>query len=90
MYRRIGNYQKALASFDKAITLDPKHEIAHINKGVVLMQDLKDTKAAVKAWEELLKLNPDVKIPGSGMSLKRMVEQMKSGHQTEDHSGHDH
>ena len=76
MYRRIGKPEEAIKSFDKAIELNPNHEIARFNKGIVLMHDLNDIEGAVKAWEELVKLNPDAKTP-SGQSVKEMIQRFK-------------
>jgi len=63
MYRRNGQPQKALESFDKAIAIDPNHEQSRFNKGIVLRYDMNDRAAAVKAWEELIKINPNAMAP---------------------------
>ena len=63
MYRRNGQPDKALAAFDKAGTVDPRHEQSRFNKGVVLRYDLNDREGAMKAWEELLKINPNALAP---------------------------
>jgi len=76
MYRRSGNPQEAIASFDKAIAVDPKHEPSRLNKGIVLLHDLKDFEGAIKAWEELLEVNPIAMAP-TGRSVDEMVQQMK-------------
>ncbi|UCD81629.1 MAG: tetratricopeptide repeat protein [Desulfobacterales bacterium] len=76
MYRRSGNPQKAIECFDKAIATDPKHEPSRLNKGIVLLHDLKDFDGAIKAWEELLEVNPIAMAP-TGRSVDEMVQQMK-------------
>ena len=76
MYRRSGKPQEAIASFDKAIAADPKHEPSRLNKGIVLLHDLKDFEGAIKAWEELLEVNPIAMAP-TGRSVDEMVQQMK-------------
>jgi cytochrome c-type biogenesis protein CcmH/NrfG len=76
MYRRNGNPQEAINSFDKAIEVDPKHEVSRMNKGIVLLHDLNDLEGAIKAWEELLKINPVAMSP-TGQSIDQMVQQMK-------------
>ncbi len=58
MYRRAGQSEKAISYFDKAIKADPKHEMSRLNKGIVLMHDLKKRDQAIKTWEELLAINP--------------------------------
>ena len=76
MYRRSGNPQEAIRSFDKAAEVDPKHEISRMNKGIVLLHDLNDMDGAIRAWEELLKVNPVAMAP-TGRSIDEMVQQMK-------------
>jgi cytochrome c-type biogenesis protein CcmH/NrfG len=76
MYRRAGKPQEAINTFNRAIAVDPKHEVSRFNKGIVLLHDLKDTPAAIKAWEELLEVNPVAMTP-SGQSVDQMITQMK-------------
>ena len=76
MYRKAGKYDKAVQSFDKAIAVDPKHEIARFNKGIVLMHDLNNPQGAIKAWEELLAVNPLAMAP-NGQSIDEMLKKMK-------------
>lgn len=76
MYRRAKQPQKALESFDKAIAMDPTHEVSRLNKGIVLMYDLDDIPGAINAWEGLLKINPDAKA-GNGDRIKDFVEHLK-------------
>ena len=76
MYRRNGNPQEAINAFDKAIEVDPKHEVSRMNKGIVLLHDLKDNEGAIKAWEGLLEINPVAMAP-TGRSVDEMVQQMK-------------
>jgi tetratricopeptide (TPR) repeat protein len=77
MYRRSGNPMEAIRSFDKAIELDPQHEISRMNKGIVLLHDLGDEKGAIRAWEELLKINP-LAVSPTGQSVAQMLSRMKS------------
>lgn len=76
MYRRIGNPEKAIESFNRAIGLNKRHEVAMFNKGVVLMHDNNDPKAARAIWEVLLQVNPEAKTP-SGQPVKTMLEELK-------------
>ena len=76
MYRRNGNPQEAINAFNKAIEADPKHEVSRMNKGIVLLHDLKDTDGAIKAWEGLLEINPVAMAP-TGRSVDEMIQQMK-------------
>ncbi len=76
MYRRNGQPAQALVSFDKAIQASPVHEQSRLNKGVVLYYDQQDRKEAFKTWEELLAINPMVRIP-SGQLLRDFREDLK-------------
>jgi len=78
MYRRSGQPQKAIAAFDKAIAVDPRHETSHFNKGIVLMHDLNDREGAMKAWADLVRINPLAKSP-TGILIKDMVDKLKQG-----------
>lgn len=80
MYRRNGEPQKALEAFDRAIKVDPKHEISRFNKGIVLFHDLKDEKGALAAWESLLAINPQAASPG-GQTVRELVDHIKNQHQ---------
>ena len=76
MYRRNGQPQEAIKAFDQAAKVDPKHEVSRLNKGVVLLHDLKDPQGAVQAWEELLAINPIAVAPG-GQTVDELVTQLK-------------
>jgi len=76
MYRRNGQPRKAVDAFDRALSLNASHQIALFNKGIVLMHDLKDTKAALEAWESLLQINPQAQTP-NGQKVKDMVDALK-------------
>jgi len=76
MYRRNGQPVEAIAAFEQAMKINPRHEVSRFNKGIVLMYDLNDPKAAIQAWEELLAVNPAAKAP-NGEPLAEMIEQVK-------------
>ena len=82
MYRRSGQPEAAIEAFDEAIKVNPRHEISRFNKGIVLLHDLNDRDGALKAWEALVAINPDVKAP-SGMTVKTLLEQFKAQSRTE-------
>ena len=76
MYRQNKQPVEAVAAFDKAIEIEPRNEGSRYRKAAVLMQDLSDPEGGVKAWEELLKVNPSATL-GNGQSLREMVERLK-------------
>jgi len=76
MYRRTGKPAEAVKSFDKAIAIDPRAEIARFNKGIVLMHDLNDVEGAIKAWEELVEINP-VAVTPNGQSVEKLIQKFK-------------
>ena len=76
MFRRSGRPEKAVEAFDRAIAADPTHETSRMNKGIVMLNDLNDTRGAVAAWEGLLQLNPYFMV-GNGKSLKEIVAAYK-------------
>ncbi len=58
MYRKLGDFDRALKEFRTAAQYDPKHINSRYNIGLVLLHDKQDVKGAVKAWEEYLKVDP--------------------------------
>jgi cytochrome c-type biogenesis protein CcmH/NrfG len=76
MYRRNGQPKKAVEAFDRAIKIDPKHEVSRFNKGIVLLHDLSDKEGALRAWEELIAVNPVAMTP-SGQPLKDLLKRFK-------------
>ncbi|MCG8565797.1 MAG: tetratricopeptide repeat protein [Desulfobacterales bacterium] len=76
MYRRNENPQKAVEMFDKAIGVDPSLGTPRFNKGVVLMHDLENMAGAIKAWEELVTINPMAQTPG-GELVAEVLERLK-------------
>lgn len=63
MYRRIGKAREAIGYFNKAAAVDPNHEMSRFNRGIVYLHDLEDTESAVKAWQEVLEINPQFRTP---------------------------
>ncbi len=77
MYRRTGNSEKAVETFDRAIAADPQHETARLNKGIVLLHDLKDEKGAIAAWRGLLAVNPLAMAP-NGQTVDELIKHFES------------
>jgi cytochrome c-type biogenesis protein CcmH/NrfG len=76
MYRRNGQPSEAIKAFDKATEIDPKHEVSRFNKGIVFMHDLNDLEGTIRAWEELVKVNPFALSP-TGQPVKELVDKLK-------------
>lgn len=75
MYRRNGQPDTAIEMFNKALELQPGFEQALFNKGVVLYNDLGDTKGAVQAWKELLIVNPNATGP-NGVLVSELIKDL--------------
>ncbi len=58
MYRKTGQPETAIKTFDRALAQDPAFQPAYMNKGIVLVNDMNDQEKAIKVWEELLRINP--------------------------------
>jgi cytochrome c-type biogenesis protein CcmH/NrfG len=58
MYRAVGQFEQAIANFEKAQKVAPTHLQSLINIAVVYDTDLKKTDKAVAALEKILQLDP--------------------------------
>ncbi len=76
MYRRAKQPGKAIESFNKAIKMDPTHQPARFNKGIVFMYDLDQPQEALVEWEEVLKINPEAKA-ANGELLRDAIKHIK-------------
>lgn len=74
MFRAMGMYDRAIANFEKARSLDPKHTQSVYNMGIVYATDLKQPDKAIKAFNEFLLL--DSTSP-QAQQVKQMIEEMK-------------
>jgi cytochrome c-type biogenesis protein CcmH/NrfG len=77
MYRRANQPDKAIELFNQAIEKDPSHLPSRFNKGIVLLHDLDDSKGAIAAWEELLKIDPQAKT-GNGQLIREFVDKVQA------------
>jgi tetratricopeptide (TPR) repeat protein len=74
MYRKKGDYDRAIAEFKKAAEVDPKHVNSRYNLGMVLLYDKQDIKGAIKAWEDYLRLEP---IGPRADNIRKQMDKMK-------------
>lgn len=58
MYRQLGAFDKAIACFNQAAKLNPKHVQSVFNLGITYAQDKKDNDAAIKAWTRVIEIDP--------------------------------
>lgn len=75
MYRKLGQFDKAIKEFRKAAQSDPKHVNSRYNIGLVLLHDKQDIKSAIKAWEDYLKVDPNSE---RAQRIRAQIEKMKS------------
>ena len=75
MQRELGQFDKAVASFRKASSLQPDLENAMFNEGVVLYYDLKRKDEAEIAWKRLLKVNPGARAP-DGKPVSELIQHL--------------
>ena len=70
MYRKVGWYDKALANFEKAQQLDPKHLQSLYNMGVVYAVDMKQPEKSGPIWKKYLQMDPN---SPTAMQIKSMM-----------------
>ena len=75
MYRNAGEIDKAIDEFKKAAQIDPKHINSRYNLGLVLLHDKRDIKAAVKVWEDYLKVDPNSE---RAQRIKAQLDKLKT------------
>ena len=75
MYRKMGQFDRALEEFRKAAQSDPKHANSRYNIGIVLLHDKHDMKGAITAWEDYLKVDPKSE---RAQRIRAQIEKMKT------------
>ena len=75
MYRKLGQFDRAIEEFRKAAQSDPKHINSRYNIGLVLLHDKQDIKGAVKAWEDYLRVDPNSE---RAQRIRAQIEKMKT------------
>jgi cytochrome c-type biogenesis protein CcmH/NrfG len=75
MYRKLGQFDRAIEEFRKAAQNDPKHVNSRYNIGLVLLHDKQDIKGAIKAWEDYLKVDQKSE---RAQRIRAQIEKMKT------------
>ncbi len=83
MYRRNKEPEKAIQAFSRAGDIDPGHEASVFNKGIVLFYDLDDREGAIKAWQDLITINPMARGPNGKLVAEFLMEFKKDTEQNE-------
>jgi len=76
MFRALGFYDRALANFEKANKLDPRHLQSLFNIGIIYAVDLKQPARAKASFEEILKKEPTSDL---ARQAKEMLQQLPAG-----------
>lgn len=78
MYRRTGQFDKALESFSEGAKRDPAHIMSRFNRGIVYLNDLKDPAGAIAAWQEVVAIDPAATTQ-DGKLLSVWIAELKAG-----------
>ena len=76
MHHEDKQHQKAIELFDQVLKLDPTHEQARFNKGVVLLTGLNDRPGALAEWKELIRRHPMAAAP-SGRMVGDLIDELE-------------
>ncbi len=68
---------KALARFDASLKLDAKHVKTLLNRGIVLAFGKQDMPGAIKAWEQVIAIDPN---GVEGQAAKRALDTLRQAH----------
>ncbi len=74
-----GDVDGAISQLQQALHYDPKDANALFNLGMMKWQGKQDSKAAVAAWQELLKSNPQLSADRKATVLKLMADVRMQG-----------
>jgi cytochrome c-type biogenesis protein CcmH/NrfG len=58
IYHYAGQNEKAIATWKRALEVDPKHADAMVNIGLIEWREQSDPDAAIAIWKQMLKTNP--------------------------------
>ncbi|MFQ5597055.1 MAG: tetratricopeptide repeat protein [Nitrospiria bacterium] len=58
-YRHLGHSDKAVTALQIVLKINPNHQVALYNLGIILLNDQNDPPGAADAWERLVQINPN-------------------------------
>jgi tetratricopeptide (TPR) repeat protein len=70
---------RALAQFERSLSIDPKHTKTMLNMGIVRAFGKQDLDGASKAWEQVVAIAP---ASPEGQAARRALDAMKNAHPT--------
>ncbi len=76
VYRHLGDSDKAVETLRVVLSLNPNHEVALYNIGIILLNDKEDFNGAADAWERLVRINPNDPLADA---LREKVKTIRSG-----------
>ena len=76
VYRILCDPGKAVETLRVVLSLNPNHEVALYNIGIILLNDKEDLKGAADAWERLVKINPNDPLAAT---LREKVKSIRNG-----------
>ena len=75
MYRKLQAFDKAIANFQRAHQVDPRHVQSVYNLGVVYAFDLKDQAKAIAAWNRVIEVSPQ---SSQAAQARQNIQELKS------------
>jgi cytochrome c-type biogenesis protein CcmH/NrfG len=75
MYRKLQAFDKAVANFQRANQVDPRHVQSIYNLGVVYAFDLKDQAKAIAAWNRVIEVAPQ---SPQAAQARQNIQELKS------------
>jgi len=76
VYRHLGDSGKAVDTLRVVLSLNPNHEVALYNIGIILLNDKEDLSGAAEAWERLVQINPSDPLADA---LREKVKDIRNG-----------
>ncbi len=76
MYRANNQFETAIQQYDKALSIDSKHQNARFNRGVVLLFDLDRKQEAINTWKILVQQSPQRAMP-NGQLLADFIKELE-------------